>query len=86
MSHYYTLAQTEPGNPVPVVAEDVGPYGSLDEALAASPGMHEATADEVAAYERYWEAWHVVNDPSNASGQMDDATARRVLAECERPS
>lgn len=54
----YCLAQIEKGNPVPVVAENVGPYPSLDAALAAWPGFHEATDEEYTAYVEYWDAYY----------------------------
>jgi hypothetical protein len=56
MARYYMLARTEPSKPVPVVAENVGPYESLETALADWPGFHEATEDEYAAYVAYWNA------------------------------
>ncbi len=77
----YTLAFTEQGNPVPVVAENVGPYGSLEEALVDWPGFHEATDDEINAYEAYWDAWYAVKEP----GQYGPATTEqvRLLADIE---
>lgn len=54
----YDLAMNEPGNPIPVVAENVGPYSSLEEALSSWPGFHEATDEEYTAYVDYWNQWH----------------------------
>lgn len=71
---YYFLAQIEEGNPIPVVVENVGPYASLEEALAAWPGFtHEVTDDEYERYTAYWEGWHRAHDPGNASTEFDVA-------------
>lgn len=51
---YFILAQAQPGRTVPVVAENVGPYGSLEAALADNPGFHEASEAEYGAYLEYW--------------------------------
>ena len=51
---YFCLAQIEEGNPVPVVAENVGPYPSVEAALADWPGFHEASGEEYDAYLAYW--------------------------------
>ena len=55
--NHYTLAQPQEGG-VPVVAENVGPYPSLDDALADWPGFHEATDAEYNAYVAYWDAYY----------------------------
>jgi hypothetical protein len=57
MSMFY-LAQTQENSHVPVIAENVGPYSSLEAALAAWPGFHEASDEEYAAYVDYWDAWY----------------------------
>lgn len=62
----YTLAMVENGNPIPVVAESVS-YESLDDALAAWPGFHEATDDEYAAYTTYWNAAHPGRSPETGA-------------------
>jgi hypothetical protein len=43
---YFILAQAQPGRAVPVIAENIGPYDSLDAALADNPGYHEASEAE----------------------------------------
>jgi hypothetical protein len=51
---YFILAQAQPGRAVPVIAENIGPYDSLDAALADNPGYHEASEAEYEAYLKYW--------------------------------
>ena len=51
---YFYLAEDGPHD-VPVVADGVGPFESLAEALATWVGFHEASAEELDAYTAYWD-------------------------------
>jgi hypothetical protein len=70
----YCLAMIEDGNPVPVVAENVGPYESLEAALADWPGFHEATDDEYAAYVDYWDRYYSESAGNSEPSTPDDGT------------
>jgi hypothetical protein len=51
---FFTLAQARADNPIPLIEENVGPYASLTDALAAYPGFHEASEDEYQAYTDFY--------------------------------
>lgn len=62
---YWLAHDTERSGPnadVPVIAEALVGYNSLQDALAAWPGYHEATDDEIAAYTEYWDNVHNSTD------------------------
>lgn len=53
---YYSLAVAEHGNLIPVIVEV--DHDTLESALAAWPGYHEATDEENLIYETYWNLYH----------------------------
>jgi hypothetical protein len=50
--YFYLTCGRENG--IPIIAENVGPYISLDEALSKWPGYRVATEQEYDEYLEYW--------------------------------
>lgn len=58
MSYFFLVEISTADRSVPVIAENVGPYASLADALDAWPGFREATGDEYDRYVAYWNAYY----------------------------